>query len=281
MEWFPSDLLDPVLLRPALDGVEYVVHIAGVTKAKNRSEYYRNNVQTTQTLLQLAAQIPTLKKFCLLSSLAVVGPSADGIPLDESAPHKPITTYGQSKLEAELLARDFSGKIPIVILRPAAVYGPRDPAVLEMFQWIARGIIPLIGKEEKTLSFIHAADLARGIAEATFSDRTTGNTYHISEERIHTYTELVEFIGTIMDKKAIRVRLPSFVIKAIAAATELMFLSSSKTPVLNLEKVTDLLQPHWVCSPAKIKQDIGFETHIPTFDGLLLTYNWYRQMKWI
>ncbi len=238
-------------------------------------------MHTTQTLLQLAAQIPTVKKFCLISSLAVVGPSADGTRLDESAPCRPLTTYAQSKIDAEQLTRDFSGKIPIVILRPPTVYGPRDRDILEMFQWIRRGIIPLIGKEEKTLSLIHGVDLARGIAEATFSERTTGNTYFISEERIYTYTELVEFISTIVHKKAIRLRFPSAAVWVLAAATELVFLPSSKTPVLNLEKARIILQPHWVCSPAKLKQDIGFETQISTHDGLLSTHDWYRNMGWL
>lgn len=281
MELFPTDLLDPVSLAPALKDVEYIFHIAGVTKAKTSAEYHRGNVETTRALLRVASQVPTLKKFTLISSLAAVGPSPDGTPFDETASCNPITAYGRSKLKAEQIAEEFLDKVPCVILRPPAVYGPRDRDILEIFQWVRRGIIPLIGTTEKTLSLIHGVDLARGIIEATFSERTVGKTYFISEERIHTYSELVRFIGDIMRKKAIPLRLPSVAIWALAALTELAFLPTSKTPVLNLDKARVLLHVHWVCSPAKLKQDIGFETQISTHDGLLSTHDWYRAKGWL
>lgn len=261
--------------------MEYIFHIAGLTKAKNRAEYFRGNVSTTETLLRAAAELRTLKKFTLLSSLTVVGPSLDGKPLDESAPYNPITWYGESKVAAEQLTKQYADRLPILILRPPAVYGPRDRDILEMFRWINRGIVPLLGKEERTLSLIHGVDLGRGIIEASFSEKTTGNTYFISEEEIHRYYDLVERISAIMHKRAIRLYFPRPLVWTLAALSELAYLPSSKTPVLNREKVKDLLQPHWVCSPAKLKQHIGFQPRIPTTEGLLSTYEWYKQHGWL
>jgi dihydroflavonol-4-reductase len=238
-------------------------------------------VATTETLLRAAENLPTLKKFTLLSSLTVVGPSPNGLPLDESAPYNPITSYGESKVAAEKLVQQYADKIPTLILRPPAVYGPRDRDILEMFRWINRGIIPLLGKEERTLSLIHGLDLARGILEASFAEQTTGKTYFISEDSIHRFVELLDTISQIMVKKTVRVRFPAWLVWTLATLSELAALPGPKAAVLNREKVRDLLQPHWVCSPAKLKQDIGFETRIPTLDGLRSTYRWYQENGWL
>jgi len=72
-----------------------------------------------------------VKKFCYLSSLTAVGPSPEGKPVDETAPCRPITSYGESKLEAERVCMEFSKDIPVVVIRPPAVYGPRDSDILD------------------------------------------------------------------------------------------------------------------------------------------------------
>jgi dihydroflavonol-4-reductase len=281
VELIESDLRDHNSLASHVKDVEYIFHIAGVTKAKKKQDFFVGNVETTEALLHATQSATTLKKFCLISSLVTTGPSRNGQPLDESAPFAPITIYGQSKVEAELLVQAYSQKLPIVILRPPAVYGPRDRDILEIFQWVKRGIIPLIGPSKKTLSLIHANDLARGIVEATFSPATVGKTYFLSEAHPHEYMDLAETVARLLGKRTRKLRIPTPLFYSLAAVSQIFGHFQSSPPPLNLDKVHDLLQAHWICSPSRIKQDIGFQTEIPTVEGLRSTLDWYVKQGWL
>jgi nucleoside-diphosphate-sugar epimerase len=275
-------LTDADGLRPHLLDVDYVFHIAGTTKARNRNEYYTGNVLATKALLEAAQSNTGLKKFCHISTLSAVGPSYDGRAIDEQAPCLPISVYGKTKAEAEKLVLQASSKLPIVVLRPPTVYGPRDTDVLEMFQWVNRGILPVLGAEDKKLSMIHVKDLARGIFEATASEKTVGETFFISNRPTYLLSEIISLMAQILGKKRARtVRIPAFLLFAVAGATQIVSKFASKPSILSLDKAREILQPHWICSAEKIKTVIGFENTITLEDGLRSTYEWYKEKDWI
>lgn len=111
-------------LEQAVAGMDWIFHLAGVTKARDRQGYVDGNVTITTRLLQACRSQPGLKKFVYVSSQAAAGPSLAGIPLTEAdAPH-PISIYGECKLAAEKEVLSISGELPVVVLRPPSVYGP-------------------------------------------------------------------------------------------------------------------------------------------------------------
>lgn len=167
-----GDLSEPGCLDELLHGIDTVIHVAGITKAKSPAEYYQGNVQSTQNLLDAAVRSGAIQKFCYVSSQTVIGPSPTGRPLTESDPCHPITNYAKSKLEAEHRCHQAMDKIPIVILRPSAVFGPRDKDVLEIYRFVELGIRPVLGSSQKTLSLVYGPDLADAIYQAALSDRT-------------------------------------------------------------------------------------------------------------
>jgi nucleoside-diphosphate-sugar epimerase len=116
------DLLNSASILKSIEDAEYIIHIAGITKAKHKSEFFTGNVTTTNNLLTAASQLKHLKKFCYISSLTAAGPSPTGIPLNETTHCHPITAYAKSKLEAEHICKQYSEKIPIVVIRPPAVF---------------------------------------------------------------------------------------------------------------------------------------------------------------
>jgi nucleoside-diphosphate-sugar epimerase len=276
-----GDLLDSVSLSKCLEGADYIIHIAGVTKAKRKSEFFTGNVKATEHLLYAASKMKHLKKFCYLSSLTAVGPSTTGIPLTETAPCRPITTYGQSKLEAEHHCRHFADRMPIVIIRPPAVFGPRDKDILEMFKWVSYGFKPIIGSSEKTLSLVYAPDLAKGIIQATIDERTIGQTYNISNPTIFTFSSLIDYLATLAHKRTIHVHLPKGLFYSIAGIAQFFSTIGKKPAVLNVEKARDLLQKHWVCDSRKIWEHIGFQTSTSIYDGLNKTFQWYKKTEWL
>lgn len=274
-------LLDVDALKEVARDAEYIFHIAGVTKARRHHEFFEGNVTTTKNLLEAASESPRLKKFCLISSLTAAGPSQDGSPLDESAPAQPVTSYGISKLQAETLCQLHAKKIPIVIIRPPAVYGPRDRDVLELFRWLKRGIKPILGDPRKTVSIIYATDLARAIVEAAVSEKTTGETYFVSDGAVYRYADIVDRLAEMLGKRTFTLRAPAPLVYAVAGLTELFSAFSSNPPLLNLEKARDLIQPHWVCSPKKLEERIGFKSGVSLAEGLQRTFEWYKEHGWI
>ncbi|MGB2869750.1 MAG: NAD-dependent epimerase/dehydratase family protein [Bacteroidota bacterium] len=281
VETVEADLSNPSSLLPLLVDVSFVIHIAGVTKAKTRKEYCRGNVLTTESLLEACARKKSIEKFCFVSSLTVVGPSPDGSPVDESTAYHPLTAYAESKLEAESVCLKYASSVPLVIVRPPTVYGPRDRDTLEMFRWVGYGIKPIIGSKNKSLSLVHAADLARGIVEATLSPKTAGETYFISDPMIYTFDSIISKLSTLEGRRTIPVRFPKALLYAVAGIVEAVSFFGPIPAVLSVDKARDLLQAHWVCSPAKIKNHIGFSTTISMERGFESTYRWYKEHSWL
>lgn len=276
-----GDLMSPSSLLNFLQNAEYIIHIAGITKAKHKNDFYSGNVTATNNLLIAASQLKHLKKFCLISSLTAVGPSPTGIPLNETENCHPITAYGASKLEAERVCRSFSERMPIVMIRPPAVFGPRDTDILEIFKWVSRGFKPLIGSSAKTLSLVYAPDLAVGIIRATLDVRTKGETYNIADPNIYAFSSVIDYLASLIHKRTIQVYLPKGLVYTMAALAQCAMFLNKGPALLNIEKARDLLQTHWVSNPKKIFDHIGFRTSTTMQDGIEKTYHWYKNNGWL
>ena len=144
-------------LCKAIDGISIIYHVAGVTKACKKSDYFEGNARSTKNLLEAAASLKTKpKRFLLVSSLAAAGPAIDlHHPKSENDLCKPIETYGRSKLSAELLALNYIDRIPVTIVRPPTVYGSRDVDCFELFNQADKHINLFFGNSKKYISIIH------------------------------------------------------------------------------------------------------------------------------
>src|SRR5205823_11876588 len=128
------------------------------------------------------ARAPGLKRFVYVSSLSAIGPSADGKPVPDDAPPRPVTQYGQSKLAAEqavLAARD---RLPVTVIRPPLIYGPRDRETLAFFTSVRNGVLPMTGDGSNTLSVVYVADCASAVVRAvTATGASSGRTYFVED----------------------------------------------------------------------------------------------------
>lgn len=281
VEILTADFSHVPSLTQSLRGADFVVHVAGTTRGKRRSDFFRGNVEVTSHLLEAAAIAGGIKKFCAISSLTAVGPSPDGTPVDEESPCHPITAYGESKLEAERACRRYLDRLPTVILRPPAVYGPRDKDILHMFRWINLRLMPVLGSRHKTLSLIYVTELARMIAQVSLSEKTTGKTYFVGDEERYVYSDLVDIAASLLGKRAHRIPFPRVLVYAIAAATQATSWVLPRPSVVNIDKAKDLLTQHWVCDSRKIREELGLTTMIQAKEGLRLTLEWYRKHGWL
>lgn len=278
-----GSLFDVNSLRPAVEGMDVVIHVAGLTAAKNEAEFLKGNRDATQNLLDaIRAYAPSLRRYVHISSLAVCGPAVQlDEPITEESPLKPITAYGRTKKLAEQCVTACSD-IPWTIIRPPAVYGPRDEAILTFFQTINKGLASFIGFDEKRVSLVHVRDLARGIVDAAFADVAVGQTYFISSDETYTWDQISAVTASIMGKrKLLRLRLPHSVVLSIAGTVGFFGKLAGKPPVLDYEKGIDLTQKYWICSTTKARRELGYRQEMSLADGIRDTVEWYRGASWL
>lgn len=266
----------------ALADVELIYHVAGTTFARRARDYFTVNHQGTEALLAEAVKRrDRIKRFVYISSLAAVGPARDGVPVDEDTQPAPITPYGRSKLMAEEAVRVVSDLLPVTIVRPPAVYGPRDYGVFEFFKAVKGGMFPMIGRGDKRVSLVHARDLVNGIILAGESEASVGRTYFISSEDNYSMRAVADLMAALMRRRLRAFSIPRPLAYCVAVAAEAGAVLLGKPPVINRDKVTDLSQKGWTCSIERAQSELGYSQQVPLEDGLRETIAWYKTEGWL
>ncbi len=268
-----GDCCDPSSLAGAVRDASFVVHAAGVTKALRRSEYHAVNTGGTENLLRACGeQGRAIKRFVLVSSRAAAGP--DGLD-------RPVSDYGWSKLRAEEAAFRFQDRFPVTILRPTALYGPRDSDVFQLFRMAAKGLLLEISGPERFLQWCHVADAAAAVVLALEQRGSGGRAYCIAEERAYSLTEFRQALLRSGGVQARVVRVPRFAAAGFALAAELAGRLRGRPTIMNRQKVHEAAQPGWTCDTGPASRDLGFRAALPLEQGLAMTWAWYRQQGWL
>ena len=277
-----GDCTRPESLAAAVKGVSYVFHCAGLTKAKRARDYYLVNQLGTRNLLEACAQYnPGLEKFILVSSQAAAGPSPDGRPLNDSDKPQPVSDYGRSKLLAENEVSGYKDRFPVVILRPTAVYGPRDVDVFELFRWASRGLTIEISGGERYLNLCYVEDLTAALLLAAEGKTESGSIYFVAESRAYSFLEFRNLLLATGGVTARTIKLPYGVAWLVGLVAEIGGLISKKPALANRQKVREAAQQYWLCDTAKIENDLCFRAEYPLQKGLELTWKWYRKNRWL
>jgi len=276
-----GDVTDPASLPQMVQNVDYVIHNAGLVKAKTRDQLIAVNEIGTGNLFQAIADTnPTVKKVVYISSLAAGGPSYNGVPVQESNPPHPITAYGESKLAGEKKAFSYINRFPVISLRPAGVYGPGDKEIFTFFETVNNRIKPFIGDTSRKIQLVHVDDLCRAVVMAIEGNAKSGEVYFIAEKNAYMLRELVEHLVKASGKSAFPLYVPGGLLKVIAAIAEGSLRLINKVPMLTPEKAGELLAS-WEVSVDKAKRDFGFESTIPFPQGARDTFAWYRKQGWL
>ncbi len=278
-----GEVTQPDTLPAVVDGVEAIVHAAGLTKARSAAEFEAVNAGGTANLLAALDPAQPLRRFVLISSLAAHGPSEDGRPRPVDAPPAPVTAYGRSKLRAEELVRSWAGDgHAATIIRPPVIYGPRDRQLLPFFQLARWRLAPLLGGGTNTVSWVYAEDAARAAAlAATAADDAPSATYTIDDGAVYTWRDLQAAVEEAVGRKALRIPSPPWAYAAAAFVSELYGRLRRQAVSFTRDKVIEMRQPYWVCSHDEISRDLGWEPHVGIGEGTALTAAWYRQHGWL
>jgi dihydroflavonol-4-reductase len=288
VEYAYGDVRDKASLAGACVGVRSVFHFGGAVRAHSAAEFRATNGAGTRNLAEALAERGTGGGFFIYcSSLAAGGPAVaverDPDPIrTESDPATPITPYGRSKLEGEVALRevaDAHGRFRHVILRPPAVYGPRDQAFLLFFRLLKNGFLPVPATAVSRLNLIYVSDLVDAAIRA--AETSARGTYYVSDGETYAWAEVGLRAATMMGVDVRSMRVPRFLAMLFATAAEAWGFVLRDPPVLSRAKIRDIWEPHWVCSCEKAMRDWGYEPKYPLERGLEETLTWYRMNQWL
>ena len=276
-----GEVTDPATLPAAVRDIEVIYHVAGVTRARRPENYRKVNHGGTVKLLKACREhAPGLARFVLVSSQAAAGPAEAGCLSREGDPFRPVSEYGRSKLMAEQAAAGFMDQLPIVIVRPPAIYGPRDADFLIYFRILKRHLRPLLGFRERRLSLCHVGDVAAGIILAGESDRSPGQIYFLSGGET-TWDELTGIMAGALGVRALKIRVPLFALHGAAFLSELFAPLRRDLPVLDRSKAREMAAVCWTCDWSKAAAELGYRPSVTLEEGIRETVAWYRQAGWL
>ncbi len=277
------DLAQADFKLPALEDVDYIFHCAGLTQAKTRAGYFAVNATACSNLYeQCRERAGKIKGIVHLSSLAAVGPSTQqGGLVDETSPCRPVTFYGQSKLAGEEIALRFSNSLPVMVLRPPVVYGPREENFFTFIKLVQKGWGLQIGKAGKELSLIYVADLVQAMLIASGSAKQQGQRYFVTDGQVYAWEQVAKECARIMDVRLKTLKIPEAVLSLAALFFEAWASFGAKPALFDRQRMIDIKQSSWAASPKKFFAEFKFSPQFELSRGLTQTIQWYQQQKWL
>ena len=272
-----GDCREKATLGPAVEGADYVFHLAGIIDALKWEDYYQANVLGTRNLLEACIERnPGLKKFIYVSSISAAGPSEKGRALTEDDPNRPVSDYGRSKLAAEEAVREFGHRLPFVIIRPPNVIGPRQKELREAIRLVKKRIKPLVGTGEPQTSLCFVRDVVEALILAAERPEADGRIYFLAYPRPYAWTEITDAIQEALGVRRILLKVPYRAQLLVASASEAAARLTGGKPGLTRMNVRAGRKYYWIYDGSRIKKELGFEPGIGLKEAIRETVDWYR-----
>jgi nucleoside-diphosphate-sugar epimerase len=273
-----GDVRDAATLRAAIDRVDTVFHLAGrlLRHGEPASLYEGVHVEGTRNLLDACRTGRGLRAVVHCSTTGVLGPTGPAA-VSEDAPARPSNVYERTKAEGESLARDLarSWGLPLVIARPALVYGPGDLHLLSWFRAIHGGYYRVVGRGDNVLHPVYVDDVVEGLLRCAEPPARDGRVYNLVGERPLPIRELAAEIGRAVSRPLSPRHVPLGVARAIAALLEAVpGLPASRLP-LTRGRITFMTESR-AYSGARARDELGFMPAVDLPTGLRRTVAWYR-----
>lgn len=259
--WMQGTLNETQALASMCEGADAVIHIAGLTNTPDIAEFEVANVTGTANVIA-AAKAAKIKRLVFVSSLSAREPQ--------------LSAYGASKAKAEELVQ--ASHLDWTIVRPPAVYGPRDVDMFELFRSAKMGIVPL--PPRGATSIIHVDDLAvllLALAEQNGLNRIFEP--DDGREGGWSHQELAQAIGRAVGKRSVFApHLPKGVLNIAASADRLLRGDKAK---LTADRVGYMCHPNWVVRSDRRPQAGFWQPQVTGEDGLKATAEWYAREGWL
>lgn len=258
-------------LRPLLEGVDCVVHLAARTHVMRDTaadplrEYRRINTEGTSKLATAAARAG-VRRFVFLSSIKVNGEQTTTRPYTEADEPHPEDAYGITKWEAERALRVVESRtgMEVVIVRPPLVYGPGVKAnFLRLMQLVARGVPLPLGAIDNRRSMVYVGNLADAVRACVELPQAAGKTYLVSDGADLSTPQLIRALAQALRVKPRLVGMPLPWLTVAAAALGQGALVSRLTQSLQVDST-------------RLREDLGWHPPYTVDAGLAETAAWFQ-----
>jgi len=270
------------LSLPFLEHADYLFHCAGLTRAKTKKRYFNSNAYACEALYSRCALTGTnLKAIVHLSSLAAAGPSDRYVAAQEKFPCRPVTYYGESKLEGEKIAIRYALSLPIVVIRPPLVYGPRELNFVNYLKALNKGWKLKIGRVNRELSLVYVADLVRAMVQAALCFPKGERIYYVTDGCSYNWDKVADSAIRILDKSTKTLVIPETLFGFVANIAEAVAWFGSKPALIDRQRMIDIRQTSWVASPKSFFESHRFQPKYNLDKGLYETIEWCKKYNWL
>jgi nucleoside-diphosphate-sugar epimerase len=269
--------LEAHALTAALDGVDAVVHLAGVVSAVDAATFAAINAGGTREVAAAAAAAGA--RLVHISSLAAAGPAPASTPRGEDDAPAPLTPYGRSKLDSERALHALPS-LRWTVLRPGVVYGPGDRAVLPLFKLAAGLVAPVVGRPGAAYTFVYISDVVRAI-EAALEGTSSGGTFFVGHPQPVTPRGLLETIQKTVGRRGALIHVPMAVTRVAAEIGEAVGRITGRAMLINRWRYAELAAEGFVCRVDRMRDVLGVTAAVDLAGGIAKTAEWYRREGWL
>jgi nucleoside-diphosphate-sugar epimerase len=277
-----GDLGDAAAVDRLVSGQEAVLHVAAVYRtAGHPDDYYREvNVRGSERLLEAAAR-HGVRRFVHTSTVGVHG-HVEHPPADEASPLAPGDIYQETKAQAETLAFDYQRRrgVPVVVVRPGAIYGPGETRLLKLFRAIARGRYAIVGSGRTFYHPVYIDDLVAGYLLALDRPEAVGEAFLICGPSYISQRDLAALVAKHTGGRVLPVRIPALPIQWAGDVVEAICVPLGLEPPLHRRRVD-----FWTKSRAftieKARRLLGYDPKVDLDTGIARTAAWYREAGWL
>ena len=282
------------VVKSAVEGMDVVIHLAGMTSALRYQQMLSVNRDGSWNVARACASQARPPVLVLVSSIAAAGPVARGEVRSERDRPSPISNYGISKRAGEIAVECFADRVPTTIVRPGIVFGPRNRDFFPVFQSIANSRVHLVmGLAPPRISLIHVEDLVEILMRAVTLGRRVdpvagapgrGEGYYFGVcDEYPDYARLGKILKHLLrkDGRGIPFFLPSPLSWLVGGLTQLVAALRGTSITVNLDKVREAHAPSWACSTGAVQRELDFHPAYDLACRLKQTGDWYRQQGWM
>jgi nucleoside-diphosphate-sugar epimerase len=262
LEAVSGSLQDSESLRHLLQDASAVVHCAGAVRGVTAADFNAVNVDGLSQLVRAALSLSSRPRFLSLSSLAARAPQ--------------LSHYASSKRQGEQALASMAADMEWVALRPPAVYGPGDKEMLPLFQWMGRGIAPVLGAAHARVSLLYVEDLCAAVLRWLDAGQCESGIYELNDTQSGGYSwdEIIANVSALRARRIFRLTLPATLLRSLAGVNVTAARLIGYAPMLTPGKVRELRHPDWVADNTALTAAIGWQPEISLQEGLRRTMGW-------
>lgn len=261
---------------------EVVFHLAAITKAVRLEEFEKVNVGGCRALGEGLRAGAFGGRVVYLSSLAAGGPVISGRPRREEDPDAPVSEYGRSKGRGEIALGELASPWGLTILRPGAIYGPREHEILELLKLLAQTGMAVRFGAGVVVQLTHVDDVVDAMIRAAEHPAAAARSYYLTERAPHTFDAIIGAAARALGKRGRIIGLPLGAASGLAGLFDVAGrLVGKPLSPLNRDKVNELRAGSWLADPSRLEDELGWRAAVPLEDGLPATIKWYKEHQWL